>query len=234
MQPGGRVVKVRGVQVHGKPSAEAVAGQRTAINLGGVDVGDVSRGETLLAPDTLSVTRRVDAEIDLLPTAKPLKHGARVRLHNGTSEVLGRVSIAGASIGEVAPGTTALVRVRLESPAVLTRGDRFIIRAYSPPMTIGGGVVLDPAPTRPGIRSESGRASLDALRMRRRQRHCHSVADRQRGTGRHRHGVAGLTNGRAAVTVGGDGAEVVGAWRCRRSRSSGRCEAFEARAGRTS
>ena len=79
------------------------------------------------------MTRRVDAEIDLLSTAKPLKHGARVRLHNGTSEVLGRVSIAGASISEVAPGKTALVRVRLESPAVLTRGDRFIIRAYSPP-----------------------------------------------------------------------------------------------------
>lgn len=165
IQPGGRVVKVRGVQVHGKPSAEAMAGQRTAINLGGVDIGDVSRGETLGAAETLSVTRRVDAEIDLLSAAKPLKHGARVRLHNGTSELLGRVSIAGASIDEIAPGATAFVRVRLESPAVLTRGDRFIIRAYSPPMTIGGGVVLDPAPTRPGIRSESGRASLEALRM---------------------------------------------------------------------
>jgi len=165
VQPGGRVVKVRGVQVHGTPSTEAVAGQRTAINLGGVDVGEVSRGETLLAPETLTVTRRVDAEIDLLPAAKPLKHGARVRLHNGTSEVLGRVSIAGASIGEVAPGKTALVRVRLESPAVLTRGDRFIIRAYSPLMTIGGGIVLDPASTRPGIRSESGHASLEALRI---------------------------------------------------------------------
>ena len=165
VQPGARVVKVRGVQVHGRPSAEAVAGQRAAINLGGVEIGDVSRGETLLAADTLSVTRSVDAEIDLLSTAKPLRHGARVRLHNGTSEVLGRVSIAGASIGEVLPGATALVRVRLESPAVLTRGDRFILRAYSPPMTIGGGVVLDPAPTRPGIRSEHGRASLDALRM---------------------------------------------------------------------
>jgi selenocysteine-specific elongation factor len=165
VQPGGRVVKVRGVQVHGTPSTEAVAGQRTAINLGGVDVGEVSRGETLLAPETLSVTRRVDAEIDLLSTAKPLRHGARVRLHNGTAEVLGRVSIAGASVGEVAPGKTALVRVRLESPAILTRGDRFIIRAYSPLMTIGGGIVLDPASTRPGVRSESGRVSLEALRI---------------------------------------------------------------------
>ena len=104
MQPGDRKVKVRGVQVHGRAATEAVAGQRTAINLGGVDLGDVSRGETLMAPATLSVTRRIDAEIDLLPSAKPLKHGARVRVHNGTAEVLGRVSIAGPSATEVAPG----------------------------------------------------------------------------------------------------------------------------------
>jgi selenocysteine-specific elongation factor len=161
--PEGRKVKVRGIQVHGRSATEAMAGQRTAINLGGVEIGDVSRGETLAAPDTLSVTRRLDAEIDLLKTAKPLKHGARVRLHNGTSEVLGRISIAGTET-EIEPGQSALVRVRLEQPAVLTRHDRFIIRAYSPPLTIGGGVVLDPAPTRAGIRTAEGRASLERLR----------------------------------------------------------------------
>jgi selenocysteine-specific elongation factor len=165
VEPGGRRVKVRGVQVHGKPSGEAVAGQRTAINLGGVEVGDVSRGETLAAPDSVSVTRRIDVEIDLLPSAKPLKHGARVRLHNGTAEVLGRVSIAGGTAAEIAAGAGDLARVRLEAPAVLTRGDRFILRAYSPPITIGGGVVLDPAPTRPGIRSAEGRASLERIRI---------------------------------------------------------------------
>jgi len=161
--PEGRRVKVRGIQVHGTSAHEAVAGQRTAINLGGIEVGDVSRGETLATPGALSVTRRIDAEITLLPAAKPLKHGARVRLHNGTAEVLGRVSIAGPSDTEVAPGAGALVRVRLEAPAVLTRHDRFIIRAYSPPMTIGGGTVLDPAPARAGIRSADGRASLARL-----------------------------------------------------------------------
>src|SRR6478736_8635669 len=114
VQPGGRRVKVRGVQVHGKSAREAVAGQRTAINLGGVDVDDVSRGETLMAPNTLSVTRRVDAEFDLLPSVKPLKHGARVRLHNGTAEVLARVSVAGTA-NEIAPGDHAVVRLRLES-----------------------------------------------------------------------------------------------------------------------
>ena len=162
--PRERKVKVRGIQVHGRSAADAVAGQRTAINLGGIEVGEVSRGETLAAPGTLSVTRRIDAEIDLLPSARALKHGARVRLHNGTAEVLGRISIAG-SATDVAPGGQALVRVRLEAHAVLTRRDRFIIRAYSPLMTIGGGVVLDPAPTRPGIRSAEGRASLERLRL---------------------------------------------------------------------
>ncbi|HYB97406.1 MAG TPA: selenocysteine-specific translation elongation factor [Vicinamibacterales bacterium] len=163
VEPGARIVKVRGVQVHGRPARHAVAGQRTAINLGGVDVGDVSRGETLLRPGTLSVTRRVDAEIDLLKSARPLKHGARVRIHNGTSEVLGRVAIAG-DAAEIAPGEQALVRLRLEAPAVVTRHDRIILRAYSPPITIGGGIILDPAPTRAGIRSPEGRLHLARLR----------------------------------------------------------------------
>ncbi len=160
--PSGRRVKVRGLQVHGSPAAEAVAGQRTAINLGGVDVAQIDRGETLTVPNTLSVTRHVDAVVDLVASTKALKHGARVRMHNGTAEVLGRVSIAGEA-GDVAPGARAFVRLRLERPAVLTRGDRFIIRAYSPPVTIGGGVVLDPAPTRPGVRSADGLASLTTL-----------------------------------------------------------------------
>lgn len=164
IEPSGRPVKVRGVQVHGKAAAEAVAGQRTAINLGGVELSEVSRGDTLAAPGTLSVTRRVDAELDLLPSARPLRHGARVRVHHGTAEVLARVSLAGTS-QELVPGAQGLVRLCLEAPAVLTRGDRVIVRAYSPPITIGGGRVLDPAPTRPGIRSAGGWAALDALRI---------------------------------------------------------------------
>jgi selenocysteine-specific elongation factor len=160
--PSGRDVKVRGLQVHGAVATEAIAGQRTAINLGGIEVGDVPRGETLTRAGTLSVTRRVDAVTDLLASAKALKHGARVRLHHGTAEVLGRVSIAGVD-QEIAPGARMFVRLRLEQPVALTRGDRFIIRAYSPPVTIGGGVVLDPAPTRPGVRTADGLASLTAL-----------------------------------------------------------------------
>ncbi|MFA5911128.1 MAG: selenocysteine-specific translation elongation factor [Vicinamibacterales bacterium] len=163
MLPAGRPVKVRGIQVHGAQATAALAGQRTAINLGGIEVAEVGRGETLATPGMLSVTRRVDAVVDLLESSKPLKHGARVRLHHGTAEVLGRVSIAGAADGEVKPGGRAFVRMRLEGAAVLTRGDRFIIRAYSPSITIGGGVVLDPAPTRPGVRSADGLDSLVKL-----------------------------------------------------------------------
>jgi selenocysteine-specific elongation factor len=161
--PGEREAKVRGVQVHGATTSEAVAGQRTAVNLGGLEVGDVARGQTLAAAGSLTVTRRVDAAFDLIATTRPLKHGARVRVHHGTSEILGRVSIAGTTASEIAPGSSALVRLRLESAAALTRGDRFIVRAYSPPITIGGGRVLDPAPTRPGIRSEASLTSLKKL-----------------------------------------------------------------------
>jgi selenocysteine-specific elongation factor len=162
LQPSGRRVKVRGIQVHGATAPEATAGQRTALNLGGVEVAEVARGETLAPAGTLSVTRRMDVAIDLLSSAKLLKHGARVRLHHGTAEVLGRVSLAGTA-ADAAPGSRFLARVRLEAVAAVTRGDRFIIRAYSPPITIGGGTVLDPAPTRPGVRTADGLESLVAL-----------------------------------------------------------------------
>jgi len=173
--PAARRVKVRGIQVHGAAAAEAAAGQRTAINLGGVEVAQVDRGATLTVPGALSVTRRADAVIELVASAKALKHGARVRLHHGTAEVLGRVSIAGDGAELPADGR-AFVRLRLERPAVLTRGDRFILRAYSPPVTIGGGVVLDPAPARPGVRSADGLAALEAIDLDARRPEADAVA----------------------------------------------------------
>ena len=158
LAPGERKVSVRGVQVHGQKHAKAVAGQRTAINLAGIDVQDVQRGQTLVTPDVFEETRIVDASVELLPDVKPLKHGARVRFHQGTVELMGRVAIVG-PVGDarglpvVAPGARAFVRLRLEAPAVLARGDRYILRAYSPPMTIAGGVILDPRPPRAALRS---------------------------------------------------------------------------------
>ncbi len=159
--PSERAAKVRGVQMHGEKRQGAEAGERAAVNLGGVDVHDVARGETLTVPGAFTSTRRLDASIDLLPGAKPLRHGARVRFHQGTSEVLGRVAVSADS--EVMPGASAFVRIRLEAPAVLTRGDRFILRAYSPPTTIAGGSVLDPAPPRTGVRTAAGRARFARL-----------------------------------------------------------------------
>src|SRR5438477_2106205 len=94
--PSNRRVKIRGMQVHGEPRDVAQAGRRVAVNLGGVDVADLSRGETLTRPGALETTRRFDAVIDLLPDAPPLRHGSRVRFHQGTTELLGRVALAAA------------------------------------------------------------------------------------------------------------------------------------------
>ena len=161
--PGDRRVRVRGLQVHGTRRDEALTGQRTAVNLGGIEVADITRGQSLAAPDTLTITRRADAALDLLPAAKPLRHGARVHFHQGTSEVLARVSLEGGGTLEMKPGSRGGVRIRLEAPAALTRGDRFIIRAYSPTVTIGGGEILDPDPPRVGVRSGSSAARFAAL-----------------------------------------------------------------------
>ena len=155
--PGDRRVKVRGVQVHGEKRAQAVAGERTAINLAGVDVGDVTRGQTLITAGAFEETRLADAIVDVLPGAPPLKHGARVRFHQGTAEILGRVSLIGPASGATAipAGGRAFARLRLESAAVLARGDRCILRAYSPSITIAGGLILDPRPPRTAIRTSA-------------------------------------------------------------------------------
>ncbi len=167
--PEPRDVRVRGLQVHGQPQASAEAGRRVAVNLGGVEVSDVARGHTLVDRDAFEPTRRLDVRLDLLAGARSLRQGARVRFHCGTAELLGRVALAGpvqesangeeerAALGEI------YARMRLEAPAVVTRGDRFILRAYSPPATIGGGVVLDPRPPRVSIRSATGLERLRRL-----------------------------------------------------------------------
>jgi len=168
--PGGRRLKVRGVQVHGQKADAAIAGQRTAINISGVEVQDLARGQALVTPGAFEQTRLADATVDVLPGAKPLKHGARVRFHQGTAEILGRVAIIARQDGQgdqspaqVIPGARAFVRLRLERPAVLARGDRYILRAYSPPVTIAGGVILDPHPPRTAIRSAAALARVQAL-----------------------------------------------------------------------
>ena len=172
VQPAGHHVKVRGLQVHGEATDRAQSGQRVAVNLAGLDVGDLSRGDVLVQPGGLESTRRLDATLTLLPNTRPLKHGGRVRFHSGTSEVMARVSLAApvdAGPGELLPGTLtpgreAYARLRLERLAALTRGDRFVLRAYSPVVTIAGGRVLDPAPRRGRLRSPAGFKRLGRLR----------------------------------------------------------------------
>ena len=163
--PGGRGVKVRGLQVHGRAEPAAAAGRRVAVNLAGLGLDDVRRGDTVAAPGALTVTARADVRLELLADARPLKHGARVRFHQGTTERLGRVALVPPREGatELAPGASAFARVRLEAPAAITRGYRFILRAYSPAMTIGGGVVLDPQPPSGALRAAAGAARLARL-----------------------------------------------------------------------
>jgi selenocysteine-specific elongation factor len=157
--PADRPAKIRGLQVHRRAQTSAGAGRRVAVNLGGVDVADVRRGDTLTAIGALEPTRRFDVIIEVLADARPLRHGSRVRFHHGTVEVLGRIALAspvdgsGGVSSDVQPGRSAYARVRLEAPAVLTRGDQFILRAYSPIITIGGGRVVDPSPARTPIRT---------------------------------------------------------------------------------
>jgi selenocysteine-specific elongation factor len=161
LMPSGRQVKSRGVQVHGQSSSEGVAGQRVAVNLAGIEVGDVTRGETLTSSDAVTVTRRVDVHIDLLRSARPLRHGARVRFHQGTRELSGRVALVGGAAIE--PGGAAFARINLQAPASLVRGDRFILRASSPLATIGGGTVLDPRPPRRGVHTAAAPARFARL-----------------------------------------------------------------------
>jgi len=154
LQPSGRMVKVRGLHVHGEAQRQAVAGQRVAVNLAGIEVADVARGETLTTADAVTVTRHADVRIELLSSSRPLAHGARVLFHQGTRELLARIVLPDAAA--VRPGATSCARVHLAEPAVLVRGDRFILRAGSPLETIAGGAVLDPSPPRRGVRTAAG------------------------------------------------------------------------------
>jgi selenocysteine-specific elongation factor len=155
--PKGIEVKVRGLQVHNASVPEAVAGQRTAINLQGIEKMELERGDVLGRPGEFFPTFMLDAFLQHLPEApRPLRHRARVRLHLGTSEIMGRVILLDRD--ELAPGEEAYVQFRLEEPAIALPRDRYVIRSYSPVQTIGGGVLLDVQPTK-HRRGETGLAT---------------------------------------------------------------------------
>ncbi len=136
-------VRVRGVQTHGKQVAKAIAGQRTAVNLGGVDYAEIERGMILTEPNSLRPTQIFDAEIEVLKDAKTaLKTRQRVRVHVGTIEALARIQVLN-SAGEIAQGEKGFVQIRLETEIVTVPNERFILRRYSPQTTIAGGKILD-------------------------------------------------------------------------------------------
>ena len=143
--PGGRRLRVRGLQVHGGAVTQATAGQRTAVNLASVEASELGRGTTLVPPRLFRATSAVECRFELLSSAVPLKHGAPVHFHSGTAETEAEVRLM-ESLGPVAPGASVLLRFLLRSPLQLLPGDRFIVRMFSPVVTIGGGVVVENSP----------------------------------------------------------------------------------------
>ena len=160
--PAGKRVRVRGLQVHGSPAEAAVAGQRTALNLAGLSTEDLARGMTLAAANNFRCTPRVDTLLSLLPSAKPFKDGARVHFHAYTTETIAEVRLYG--MKQLKPGDEAYAQLRFAEPMLLLPGDRFIVRQFSPVVTIGGGVVLDASPATRKQRAEDAIAFLKIMR----------------------------------------------------------------------
>jgi selenocysteine-specific elongation factor len=143
--PVNKRARVRGLQIHGKASNVASAGERTAVNLSGVDSSEIRRGMVLAPPGLFHATTCIDTTFELLPDAHPLKHRAPVHFHAGTAEVEAEARLL-ASLEPMKPGSRAHVRFLLREPLLILPGDRFIVRMFSPVVTIGGGEVLDAAP----------------------------------------------------------------------------------------
>ncbi len=156
--PRGKVGKVRSVQIFGQKEERAVAGQRTALNLAGLEKADLERGMVLAPAQAFQPTQVLDAALTLLadaPTA--LKHRSPARFHHGSGEIIARVHLLEGR--ELAPGQTGVVQIRLAKPTVACVGDHFILRRYSPMRTLGGGIVLD---SRPPKRSRKRQAEAAA------------------------------------------------------------------------
>ena len=161
--PGSQRLRVRGVQSGSKSLDRAIAGQRTAVNLAGIEHTALHRGMTLATPAKFRTTGRIDASLDLLPSSPKLKQRARVHFHSGTSETIAEIFLY--TRKDLAPGQSALAQLRLQDDVLVLPGDRFIIRQFSPVTTIGGGLVLDPLARRPSVR-DANRPDFLALLQR--------------------------------------------------------------------
>jgi selenocysteine-specific elongation factor len=141
VQPGGLRSRVRGLQSHRKKLETVPAGTRTAINLTGLAVEDLRRGQVLAAPGSLKPTRAVDARLRLIRDGHPIKHNTEVSFHTGAAETLGKLALLDRD--ELLPGDEAWVQVRFQDEVALARGDLFVLRLPSPSRTIGGGTVVE-------------------------------------------------------------------------------------------
>lgn len=160
--PTGREGRVRGIQAHGIKGDKGQAGQRLAVNLQGIDLDQVHRGNVVTPRGVFHATRTVDVRLDYLPSApRELKHRATVRLHSATYEVPAQVILLDRDT--LQPGESAYVQLRLKEPALLLSGDSYILRAFSPQVTVGGGVTLDPFPPRRRRRNEEALQLLEAF-----------------------------------------------------------------------
>ncbi len=156
--PNGIKSKVRGIQVHGDDVQEVLPGQRTAVNLQGMERALIQRGDVLASAGALAPSHMIDIQLDLLQSApRPLKHRAKIRFHTGTAEHLATIILLDRE--ELKPGEKTFAQVRLDQPTTVLRGDRFVLRSYSPVQTIGGGSVLHPLP-----RKHKGSAKREAAR----------------------------------------------------------------------
>ena len=161
VHPTGKRLRVRGVQVHGATAEKAIAGQRTALNLVGAETSELARGMMLTPVGLFRPTRRVRVKLNLLPSAKTLRDGARVHLHVFTAETIAEVQLLGTK--QLQPGQSGFARLKLDDPVMLLPGDRFIVRQFSPVITIGGGMVLDASEPARRVKAEDRLAFLQAV-----------------------------------------------------------------------
>ena len=160
--PGNITTRIRGMQVHNQTVEEAWAGQRTAINLQGVEKTTIERGNVLVRPKTIWPSQRLDVFVEFLASnAKILKNRALVRLHTGTSEIIARLTLLDKD--ELAPGQKAFAQMILTNKDVIVAGDRFVLRSYSPVTTIGGGLMIDPLPSKHKRHNEKIIADMNIL-----------------------------------------------------------------------
>ena len=161
LYPSRKRVRVRGLQSGGEAQSRAVAGQRTAVNLSGIEREEIQRGMVIGPVSAFEPTRRFDARLTLLPSVRSLNKRSRVHFHQGTAEAIADIVLL--DCDQLLPGESALAQLKLDQSVLVLPGDRFIVRQFSPVITIGAGVVLDPLARRHRTNETGFAAFLESL-----------------------------------------------------------------------